>query len=597
MKKLSTHHIKALLTLLLGIAVALFYAFPYVSMLSFQEQYQMFLWDTDYFIQRLSVPGGLADYIAELLVQFNYVPAAGAIIMALLFMSLQRISWLVCRMTGASNSWYPFSFIPVLALWAYMGDPNVLLSFPISLIAALLFMAGWLRATHQNSISKKVQGFLFAIITPLFYWLFGTTAFIVAAFVLIDECLKGKGFWGALAVIYTGALVYLSGYALPYPYYRIFGGLNFYRYPASIPAFQIFLMGLTVLFPFLIKLIPEHLSRICISISTLVIALLAVFGIRFCYNTLANRLIEADYLVRTCQWNKLISKADKGQMTTPLEVSCVNLALSESGVLPDKLFNYYQNGAEGLFPTFTRDMLSPVSTAEIFYRLGMVNDAERYMFEAQEAIPNFRKSSRLTQRIIDCEIINGHYAVARKYLNLLSKTTFYHNWAESRLAMLGNERMIMANAEYKLLRDEREKKQDFLFSDTEMDQMLGLLFVGNMKNKMAYEYLMCYELLQRDLKKFMKYYPLGKYVSYDHIPASFQQILIGTWLQLNNNINNIPYSVDPNEVNNTLSFIRTYMTNRNSPELSQAPLVNNAWHYILLAKVQPKPKSKKNLIY
>lgn len=249
------------------------------------------------------------------------------------------------------------------------------------------------------------------------------------------------------------------------------------------------------------------------------------------FDEMTYELIDYDFLVRTEQWDKIIEKAEKKPATTPLSVSCVNLALSQKGMLADRLFEFYQNGGEGLFPTFTRDMISPVSTAEIFFRLGMVNDAERYMFEAQEAIPNYRKSARLTRRIIECEIINGNYQVAAKLLRRLQKTLFYSNWANQMMALLGNEKAINRHPVYGKLRKYREKKQDFLFSDQEMDQMLGLLFLNDNHNKMAYEYLMCYELLQRDMEKFMQYYPLGRFVGYDHIPRTFQEILIGNWMK------------------------------------------------------------------
>lgn len=75
----------------------------------------------------------------------------------------------------------------------------------------------------------------------------------------------------------------------------------------------------------------------------------------------------------------------------------------------------------------------------------MVNDAERYFFEAQQAIPNFRRSGRLCQQIISCEIINGNYSVARKLLHELSHSLFYSRWADERLAMLGNEKKINAD--------------------------------------------------------------------------------------------------------------------------------------------------------
>lgn len=212
----------------------------------------------------------------------------------------------------------------------------------------------------------------------------------------------------------------------------------------------------------------------------------------------------------------------------------------------------------------------------------MVNDAERYMFEAQEAIPNYRKSARLTRRIIECEIINGNYQVAAKLLRRLQKTLFYSNWANQMMALLGNEKAINRHPIYGKLRKYREKKQDFLFSDREMDQMLGLLFLNDNHNRMAYEYLMCYELLQRDLEKFVQYYPLGRFVGYDHIPRSFQEILIGNWMKTHRDPRTIPYSVDAQNVNNTLNFIQLYMQNPKNPQLGQQPYVSNAWHYVMV---------------
>ncbi len=61
-------------------------------------------------------------------------------------------------------------------------------------------------------------------------------------------------------------------------------------------------------------------------------------------------LIDYDFLVRTEQWDKIIEKAEKKPATTPLSVSCVNLALSQKGMLADRLFEFYQNGGEGFVP-------------------------------------------------------------------------------------------------------------------------------------------------------------------------------------------------------------------------------------------------------
>lgn len=594
MKNLMIKTWKPLLSLLFGVAVVIFWAVPFVGGLCFQEQYQMFLFDTGYFLERIVLPGGLADYISEFLVQFYYMPVLGGAIIALLLMGIQAAVWGLMKQYGARHDFpgYLLSFLPSIALWCAMGDQNVLLSFVVALFGALVI--GWIHNRFHNRLVKVV----FELVsTALVYWFLGPVVFLYAALMIGDTLKnakqKGNVFSGigysAGILILTIAWILLTTQTLQYPLYRIFAGLNYYRYPGAISPLPFVVMVWAVVIPFL-GMIPcrqkslqkLQQTKVVMVLSYVLVIVASWFGIKASFDEMTYELIDYDFLVRTEQWDKIIEKAEKKPATTPLSVSCVNLALSQKGMLADRLFEFYQNGGEGLFPTFTRDMISPVSTAEIFFRLGMVNDAERYMFEAQEAIPNYRKSARLTRRIIECEIINGNYKVAAKLLRRLQKTLFYSNWANQTMVLLGNEKAINQHPIYGKLRKYREKKQDFLFSDREMDQMLGLLFLNDNHNRMAYEYLMCYELLQRDMEKFMQYYPLGRFVGYDHIPRSFQEILIGNWMKTHSDPRTIPYSVDAQNVNNTLNFIQLYMQNPKDSQLSQQPYVSNAWHYVMV---------------
>ena len=594
MKNLMIKTWKPLLSLLFGVAVVIFWAVPFVGGLCFQEQYQMFLFDTGYFLERIVLPGGLADYISEFLVQFYYMPVLGGAIIALLLMGIQAAVWGLMKQYGARHDFpgYLLSFLPSIALWCAMGDQNVLLSFVVALFGALVI--GWIHNRFHNRLVKVV----FELVsTALVYWFLGPVVFVYVVLMIGDTLKnakqKGNVFSGigysAVILILTVAWILLTTQTLQYPLYRIFAGLNYYRYPGAISPLPFVVMVWAVVIPFL-GMIPcrqkslqkLQQSKMVMALSYVLVIVASWFGIKVSFDEMTYDLIDYDFLVRTEQWDKIIEKAEKKPATTPLSVSCVNLALSQKGMLADRLFEFYQNGGEGLFPTFTRDMISPVSTAEIFFRLGMVNDAERYMFEAQEAIPNYRKSARLTRRIIECEIINGNYQVAAKLLRRLQKTLFYSNWANQTMALLGNEKAINRHPVYGKLRKYREKKQDFLFSDQEMDQMLGLLFLNDNHNKMAYEYLMCYELLQRDMEKFMQYYPLGRFVGYDHIPRTFQEILIGNWMKTHSDPRTIPYSVDAQNVNNTLNFIQLYMQNPKNPQLGQQPYVSNAWHYVMV---------------
>lgn len=609
MKNLMIKTWKPLLSLLFGVAVVIFWSVPFVGGLCFQEQYQMFLFDTGYFLERIVLPGGLADYISEFLVQFYYMPVLGGAIIALLLMGIQAAVWGLMKQYGARHDFpgYLLSFLPSIALWCVMGDQNVLLSFVVALFGALVI--GWIHNRFHNRLVKVV----FELVsTALVYWFLGPVVFLYAALMIGDTLKnakqKGNVFSGigysAVILILTVAWILLTTQTLQYPLYRIFAGLNYYRYPGTISPLPFVVMVWAVVIPFL-GMIPCHRkflqklqqSKVVMALSYVLVIVASWFGIKASFDEMTYELIDYDFLVRTEQWDKIIEKAEKKPATTPLSVSCVNLALSQKGMLADRLFEFYQNGGEGLFPTFTRDMISPVSTAEIFFRLGMVNDAERYMFEAQEAIPNYRKSARLTRRIIECEIINGNYQVAAKLLRRLQKTLFYSNWANQMMALLGNEKAINRHPVYGKLRKYREKKQDFLFSDREMDQMLGLLFLNDNHNRMAYEYLMCYELLQRDMEKFMQYYPLGSFVGYDHIPRTFQEILIGNWMKTHSDPRSIPYSVDAQNVNNTLNFIQLYMQNPKDPQLDQQPYVSNAWHYMVIQDKEEAKKEEKKTIY
>jgi hypothetical protein len=73
--------VKYLLFALLAFGLLYFW---HPEILNYHEQNQLFLWTGDYLMKRLSLPGGLAYWLGEFVVQFFYVPWLGALLMALL---------------------------------------------------------------------------------------------------------------------------------------------------------------------------------------------------------------------------------------------------------------------------------------------------------------------------------------------------------------------------------------------------------------------------------------------------------------------------------------------------------------------------------
>ena len=158
-----------------------------------------------------------------------------------------------------------------------------------------------------------------------------------------------------------------------------------------------------------------------------------------------------------------------------------------------------------------------MATAEVFYHLGMTNIAQRTVFEAQEAILDYQKSGRCYKRLAQTNLINGHYAVARKYLIALTKTLFYRQWAHDTLLLLGDEDAINKHPEYGRLR-QFGYKEDFFFSDHITSEMLQRLFLGNTDNRLAYEYLMAYCLLTGDREGFTQFLEWGRSKGYPAVP-------------------------------------------------------------------------------
>ena len=93
------------LSVLVGIGIFLFWYVAYPHALSYHEQYQLFLWTWDYFVERISLPGGFADWLGEFIVQFYYIEWLGALLLALLFVAMQRITGTVLRDTIFSENW------------------------------------------------------------------------------------------------------------------------------------------------------------------------------------------------------------------------------------------------------------------------------------------------------------------------------------------------------------------------------------------------------------------------------------------------------------------------------------------------------------
>lgn len=442
--------VRYLISSIFCVAVILFFGMAYPHHLHYQEQFQLFLFDSNYVWDIVKQPGGVADLLGRFCTQFFLYAWVGAVIIGIL---LSAIQLLVSRFVG--GGWfYGLSYVPSFLLWLFLLDEHALLGGVWAVLLTLLAVWG---------LSKLPKGWVryiaVIVVLPILYWMVGS-------------------YWS---------------------------GSHYYRYPRVFPTllYVAWLLALAIpLFAYVCRKWLKDSKGLVIPLCSF--ALVAVVMGAFVWknaNFKAEKVMQYDFMASHQQWNRIIETANKEKPNNQIGVTVQNLALAMRGVLLDQMQNYNQNGIAGLLPDVQSDATSPMPTAEAFYQLGMINVAQRTVFEAQEAILDFQKSGRCYKRLAQTNLINGNYEVARKYLMALQKTLFYSDWANETLPLLGDEDTIAKHPEYGRLR-KWAYKDNFFFSDHVTPEMLESLYSGCTDNSLAFQYLMAYYMLTGDRERY-----------------------------------------------------------------------------------------------
>lgn len=478
-------------SLLFGVAAWLFWWLVFPQALGFKEQNQLFLFTLDFLLERLSAPGGFSEWLSDFITQFNHIVWLGALLNAVIFLSIQILIWRISRKLDdrERSIWYPLSFIPSVSILCLLGDIYVTMGYVTAVLASLVLSDIYL--TFKNSR-------LAIAAIPVAFWLLGPAAWIfvlLAAFAEKDHIIRHA----AAGISCSAASLLLFHYALAtqYPWKQLLLGINYYQIPLIQPAALYIVIALAVVIPLLIARLPEcgRASSVCIVVQSALIIVSGLFFIRKNFDKDVYEILAYDQLIRNEKWDEVVSKASKYQPKSDIGCVSVNLALFMTGRM-NEMANYYQVGTQGLLMPRVRDYISNISTGEAFWRLGFVNEALRYAFDTQESIPDLKKSPRAMMRMVECRIVNGQYKVASKYIDILKHSLFYRRWAEEHERFLFDEALIEADPVYHYLRVVRSD-EDYLFHYPEMDKMLAKLYAQNSSNIMAAWYYQAWVALMK----------------------------------------------------------------------------------------------------
>ena len=169
--------------------------------------------------------------------------------------------------------------------------------------------------------------------------------------------------------------------------------------------------------------------------------------------------LEYDLMQRKGQWEQIIQKSDH---CFPQSLACqyiARMAKHQTGRIGDG--DMFSDLA--LSNNAMSSMTSAYMMSDVYMYAGLVNLAQRASFEAMASIEDFSMSGRALQRLTETALITGQYRVARKYISILDKTVYYHDFAKRMKVMADDPSLIDHHPIYGSLRKAYEHTKDVLF--------------------------------------------------------------------------------------------------------------------------------------
>lgn len=404
-KNIISHYWRHFIMAFLAIGVFCFWLFLYPFIPVVRESSLLFLWNTDYLMERLILPGGLAQYLGECVTQFFLNPVNAAIIYAILFVITQRLTSKLLRQffpTLKARYLFVLSLIPSFILWWVAMLPHV----PLTPTIAVLLVMGAGCAIMSRS-SKRTRLILLCVMIPVMYWLAGP-----AAILLVFCCIR----WIPLTATLFAACLIGSSYFAPYSLEQIVKGID-YNWSS-------------------VKEMGTYEE------------------------------MECDMLLRQQKWNRILQKFESP--VSPAVRSATLFAAYQSGrtsyqelmstiVVP--LERYESEPSVFCLDNmhlvvYFGSVSSAFMVSNLAAQLSWTNISQRAAFEAMEYVPNYNKSARAIKQLAEISIITRQYPLAKKYLSILEETTFYRRWAQKMRPLTDDPKLI---ENYPIMQKSQEK--------------------------------------------------------------------------------------------------------------------------------------------
>lgn len=473
--------------IIIGFAVVCFcfFQFLYPYHFFFKGQNQLFLMSWSYVNTLFAKPAWMACLAGEFLTQFYEYDVAGA---AILTLSLTLLFVLAYKALDSllKNKWIVLSVALVLT----MREASCHLSYAYTLSSTFALIGGLLMfLVLRRVVALRWSWALMAVLVGTLsgYWLFG---YGVWAFLLLSAFVVWKV--AVPVAIALGCLMPLvrSHYNLT--------TTGLYKYPGleswHAPDFN--------------RETDLHMIH-------------------------SYEVGDWDDVIKTATSDKVLDAfrvnghpqvrlSQDAQVSSTVRRFMYNLVQAQRGNLPDVLLEFYPN----YLGTFTSmigtniPMLMFMNLHEFYFAIGDIARAERGAFMASVSVPSNR-NAYCVKRLAECALVRDDQKATDKFIGLLRQTIPYSDWAEN----AAHDDRYRQKAQYINL-------QDTISPSEESCDIMSQLVKSNPQNVVALDYLLCSQLLKKDIDSFKRDYDLYC-TEHPRIKKLYQEALC-IWLMKNN---------------------------------------------------------------
>lgn len=194
-------------------------------------------------------------------------------------------------------------------------------------------------------------------------------------------------------------------------------------------------------------------------------------------------------------YERVIEMVENDDNPTPEMLFFYNLVQAKRHNLPNVLLKYIPNDLGTFYRIGPKSpMLTIKNMNELYWELGDMTFTERAAMMGNVFSENNR-NVRMIKRLAEVNLVSGDTLAMNKYMRILSKTWVYAKQAER---MKHDERLLSKR--------QFVNRQDTMQVSDNLHMIMMELLDSNPNNTIALQYMLCSDLLLKDIKNFKRDY-------------------------------------------------------------------------------------------